>query len=152
MVIESGVTNLFLLPCGAIPPNPAELLHAERFKAIVDELSRKFDRVIFDSPPVGAVTDASILSRLTQGTVLVAKGGRTSKDALQRARRLLSSTGVNLLGCILNDLDLSKPGSYGYYYYSRYGYYAGYGNEGAAGSPPGEAPKPPKASSSTGPN
>ncbi len=130
MVRETGVPNLWLLPCGATPPNPAELLHAERFKSIVEELMANYDRVIFDSPPVGAVTDAAILSRVTAGTLLVAKGGKTSKDALIRARRVLAVPGVVLLGCILNDLDLSKPGSYGYYYYySRYGYYSGYGDE-----------------------
>ena len=58
-----------LLPCGATPPNPAELLHAERFKRIVDELAANYDRVIFDSPPVGPVTDAAILARLTDGTM-----------------------------------------------------------------------------------
>ncbi len=129
MVRETGVPNLSLLACGATPPNPAELLHADRFKAIVDELLANYDRVIFDSPPVGAVTDATILSRLTEGTILVAKSNQTSRDALARARRLLSQAGVNVLGCILNDLDMSKRGSYGYYYYSRYGYYSGYGNE-----------------------
>ena len=128
-VRETGIPNLYLLPCGALPPNPAELLHAERFKTIVATLGEAFDRVIFDSPPVGAVTDAAILSRLTMGTVLVAKSGRTSKDTLKLlARRLLSDGGVNVLGCILNDLDLTKQGNYGYYYYSRYGYYSGYGD------------------------
>jgi capsular exopolysaccharide synthesis family protein len=124
MVRESGVTNLSLLPCGPTPPNPAELLHAERFRRIVDQMVGAYDRVIFDSPPVGAVTDGAILARITDGTVLVAKGGRTKRDALARARRALSMDGrINILGCILNDLDLSKQSSYGYYYYSRYGYY-----------------------------
>jgi succinoglycan biosynthesis transport protein ExoP len=122
-VRETGVPNLWLLPCGAMPPNPAELLHADRFKRIVEELSRAYDRVIFDSPPVGAVTDAAILARLTSGTVLVVKTGATSRDALARARQTLSGDGVNILGCVLNDLDLSKRGANGYYYYSRYGYY-----------------------------
>jgi capsular exopolysaccharide synthesis family protein len=127
MIRETGIANLFLLPCGALPPNPAELLHAERFKTIVQQLEDSFDRIIFDSPPVGAVTDASILARLTHGTVLVAKSGRTSKDTLSLlARRLLGEGGVNVLGCILNDLDITKQGNYGYYYYSRYGYYEGY--------------------------
>ena len=72
---------------------------------------------------------ASTTKLLTEGTVLVAKERQTSKDALQRARRLLGGNGVNLLGCILNDLDMNKPGGYGYYQYSRYGYYAGYGAE-----------------------
>jgi succinoglycan biosynthesis transport protein ExoP len=124
VIRETGLPNLWLLPCGACPPNPAELIHAERFRRIVGELAQKFDRVIFDSPPVGAVTDAAILSRLTDGTVLVAKGRQTTRDSLTRAYRQVHGDGqVNVLGCILNDLDLSRRGQYGYYYYSRYGYY-----------------------------
>ena len=123
---ETGVPNLFLLPCGACPPNPAELLHAERFLAIKDTLAASFDRVIFDSPPIGVVTDAAILARITDGVIIVARGNGTRKDALARARRQISGEGVHILGAILNDLDLSKPGGYGYYYYySKYGYYYG---------------------------
>jgi succinoglycan biosynthesis transport protein ExoP len=123
-VRETGIGNLFLLPCGALPPNPAELLHAERFKAIYKTLRESYDRIIYDSPPVAAVTDAAILARLVDGVVMVAKGGRTSKDALRRSRRELTGENVNILGCILNDLDLSDRNSYGYYYYySHYGYY-----------------------------
>jgi len=124
VIRETGVPNLWLLPCGAMPPNPAELLHAARFKRIVDELTERYDRVIFDSPPVGAVTDAAILARLTSGTLLVVKGGVTSRDALARVRDTLSGEGVNILGCVLNDFDLSRRNGYGYHYYSKYGYYA----------------------------
>jgi capsular exopolysaccharide synthesis family protein len=120
-VRESGVANLWLLPCGATPPNPAELLHADRFRRIIEEVGQRFDRVIFDSPPLSAVTDAAILARLTDGTVLVAKAGKTSREALGRTRAQLSS-GVNLLGCILNDLDLTHQNGYGYQYYSHYRY------------------------------
>jgi capsular exopolysaccharide synthesis family protein len=124
MVRETGVPNMWLLPCGATPPNPAELLHADRFHKLIHEFTQRYDRVIFDSPPLGAVTDAAILARMVGGTIMVAKGGRTSKDALARAARHLAGDGsINILGCILNDLDLTRPGSYGYYYYSRYGYY-----------------------------
>jgi succinoglycan biosynthesis transport protein ExoP len=140
VIRDTGIPNLFLLPCGACPPNPAELLHAERFKRIVEELTSRFDRVIFDSPPVGAVTDPAILARMTDGTIFVAKAGRTSKDALTRARRQVASDGrVNLLGCIMNDLDVSKQGRYGayYYYYSRYGTYYGSDEAAATGRAPG---------------
>jgi polysaccharide biosynthesis transport protein len=124
VIRESSIPNLWVLPCGACPPNPAELLHAERFRRIVEVIAGSFDRVIFDSPPVGLVTDAAILARITHGTILVAKAGRTSRDALTRARAQVSSdNSVNILGCILNDLDLSKQKQYGYYYYYRYGYY-----------------------------
>jgi capsular exopolysaccharide synthesis family protein len=126
VVRETGVPDLFVLPCGACPPNPAELLHAERFKRIVEQLTGHFDRVIFDSPPVAAVTDPVILARLTDGTVFVAKAGMTSKDALSRAyRQLTMDGGVNVLGCVVNDLDVNRHSRYGYYYYyySRYGSY-----------------------------
>jgi succinoglycan biosynthesis transport protein ExoP len=139
VIRDTGIPNLSLLPCGACPPNPAELLHAERFKRIVEELTSRFDRVIFDSPPVGAVTDPAILSRMTDGTIFVAKAGRTSKDALTRARRQVASDSrVNLLGCIINDLDVSKQGRYGayYYYYSRYGTYYGTDEAAATGRAP----------------
>jgi capsular exopolysaccharide synthesis family protein len=135
LVRETGIPNLYLLPCGALPPNPAEMLHSARFKAIVEQLRNRYDRVIFDSPPVGAVTDAAILSQLTDGTMLVAKAGRTSKQALLLARRVLTDQRVNVLGCVLNNLNLEKEGSYGYYYYSRYGYYSGYGDEPSAPHP-----------------
>jgi succinoglycan biosynthesis transport protein ExoP len=129
LIRTTDVPNLYLLPCGATPPNPAELLHSQRFKHIVSVLGEAFDHVIFDSPPVGVVTDAAILARLTDGTVLVAKAGRTSRDALARAHHQVSGDGnVNVLGCILNDLDLNKQARYGYYYYyyySRYGSYYG---------------------------
>ena len=125
-VRPSAVPNLWILPCGACPPNPSELIHADRFHQIIKEVATEFDRVIFDSPPLGAVTDASILARMTDATMMVAKAGRTSKYALLRARRLLGADSrINLLGCVLNDISLSNQKEYGYYpyYYSRYGYY-----------------------------
>ena len=136
MVRETGIANLWLLPCGPLPPNPAELLHADRFKLIVNRLADAYDRVIFDSPPVGAVTDAAILARLTHGTVLVAKSGTTSKETLRVAKRLLSDTNVNLLGCVLNGFDLTKHRGYGSYYYSKYGYYGDSEDERAASNAP----------------
>jgi succinoglycan biosynthesis transport protein ExoP len=139
VVRETGVPDLYVLPCGACPPNPAELLHADRFKRIVEQLTSRYDRVIFDSPPVAAVTDPVILARLTDGTVFVAKAGLTSKDALSRAyRQLTLDGGVNVLGCVVNDLDVSKHSRYGYYYYyySRYGSYYG-ADEKAAPAPTG---------------
>lgn len=122
---RTEVPNLSLLPCGRCPPNPAELLHTERFKKIVSQLEARFDLVVFDSPPLDVVTDAAILARLTDATILVAKSGRTTRDALNRSRRQIASGGtVNLLGCILNDLDISEQGPYGYYNsYAQYTYY-----------------------------
>jgi capsular exopolysaccharide synthesis family protein len=137
VVRETGIPNLYVLPCGACPPNPAELLHADRFKRIVEQLIERFDRVIFDSPPVAAVTDPVILARLTEGTVFVTKAGTTSRDALSRAYRQLTLDGaVNVLGCVVNDLDVAKHSRYGYYYY----YYSRYGSYYAAEDPGRVAP------------
>jgi succinoglycan biosynthesis transport protein ExoP len=140
VVRPSPVPNLSLLPCGATPPNPAELLHSERFLAIVKELTTNFDLVMFDSPPLGAVTDAAILARLAESTLLVAKAGRTSRFALARARRQVGmDRSVNVLGCVLNDISLSRQREYGYYsyyYYSRYGYYGRPEEQAAKGGTP----------------
>ncbi len=131
-ICDTPVPNLSLLPCGPCPPNPAELLHTERFKRIVAQLEERFDLVVFDSPPLDVVTDAAILARLTDATLLVAKAGRTTRDALNRSRRHLIGGGkVNLLGCILNDFDMTAQGPYGYYSYSQYSYY---GEDAAVGA------------------
>jgi len=121
---QTEVPNLWVLPCGPIPPNPAELLHTERFKQVVAELGRRFDRVLFDSPPVAAVTDAQILASLVDGVVLLGKAGKTSKEALSRARRSLTDVGARLVGAVLNSVDLSRRrAGYYYDYYGRYGAY-----------------------------
>lgn len=117
------VPGLSVLPCGPIPPNPAELLHTERFQALVLELSRRFDRVIYDSPPVAAVTDAQILSGVVDGVVLLGKAGKTSRDQLARARRALGDVGARVVGALLNAVDLTDRG--GYYHYDYYGRRAG---------------------------
>jgi capsular exopolysaccharide synthesis family protein len=118
------VPNLSVLACGPIPPNPAELLHTERFKALVVELSRRYDLILFDSPPIAAVTDAMILSSVVDGVVLLVKAGKTSKDAVVRARRALSDVQARVVGALLNAVDLGARRA-GYYYadYAHYSYY-----------------------------
>ncbi len=122
-VKATDVQNLFVLPCGPIPPNPTELLHSAAFDRVVGALSKKFDRIIFDSPPALAVADAAVLARVADGALLVTKAGRTQKPMAQRAVRMLLDVHTNILGAILNDVDLTRRG-YGYYsYYYRGGYY-----------------------------
>jgi capsular exopolysaccharide synthesis family protein len=117
-VKSTEVPNLFLLPCGPIPPNPAELLQTERFAALVQALAQRFDRVIFDSPPILAVTDAVILGRVLDGAVLVARAGRTSREALTRGRQSLANVNGRVIGVVLNDVNLKNP-----HYAHYYGYY-----------------------------
>ncbi len=118
------VPNLSVLPCGPLPPNPAELLHAERFKKLVDLLASKFDRLIFDSPPIGAVADAVVLSTQVDATLLVLRAGKTTYEMGRRAVDGLFGVNAFVAGSVLNNLDLeSQSYGYYYYYYYRHGYY-----------------------------
>lgn len=124
-VQQTVVPNLSVLACGPIPPNPSELLHTARFKQLVQEMEGRFDRVIFDSPPVAAVTDALVLAAEVDGVVLVIKSGRTPRELAVRTRHALDDVNARIFGVVLNDVDLERRGYGYYYYYQRYGYYYG---------------------------
>jgi len=124
IVQETPIENLTLLTCGVLPPNPSELLGSKKMKNLLEELKEKYDMVLFDSPPVIAVTDAAVLSTLLDGVVLVSSSGSTSREALQRAISLLENVKGRLIGGVLNKIKVeSVYGSYHYYYY--YHYYGG---------------------------
>lgn len=122
---STEVSNLFVLPCGPIPPNPSELLHTEAFARLVDSIAAAYDRVIIDSPPVGVVADAVVASTRVDGTLMVLKAGRTSRDVAKQAVRQLKDVKARVFGAVLNDLDLEDQKYGQYYYYYRYGYYYG---------------------------
>ena len=128
VVQKTAVENLFLLPSGPRPPNPAELLATERMRNLIVEMESKFDYVVFDTPPVINVTDSSILMHHVGGGLVVIRSFTTQRAFAQRASELLSGTQGRLLGVILNNADIPK-GAYGYegyyYYYSNYYYYYG---------------------------
>jgi polysaccharide biosynthesis transport protein len=129
---DVGVENLDVMTCGPIPPNPAELLHTQAFARIMEDCKHKYDRVIFDSPPVGAVTDPVILGSMVDGLVLVVKAGETSWRAAAQAKERIEAVGGNIMGAVLNSLDLDdKSGAYGYsyYYYDKSGYTYGVDTE-----------------------
>lgn len=129
VAVASGIPNLDIIPCGPIPPNPSELLHTARFKELVEEALLHYDRVIFDSPPLGAVTDAAVIAPQLDAVLLVVKSHHTTRDALSSALRQLRDVGANVVGGVLNDVDPKRKGyAYGgadqyYYYYRREGYY-----------------------------
>lgn len=122
---HTEVPNLDILPCGPVPPNPAEMLLSNAFKALIVELNNRYERIVFDSPPVGAVTDPVILGTQTDGVVLVFKGGQTTREIAAQATRSILDANVRILGAIINDLDVESR-KYGYYYYSYYKKYGGY--------------------------
>jgi capsular exopolysaccharide synthesis family protein len=129
-VKSTEVPGLFVLPSGPVPPNPAELLHTARFKEIAQKLGEQYDRVLFDSPPVGAVTDPLVLANAMDGTLLVLKMFRTNRDMAERAIKSLLDANARILGAVLNDVDTERR-EYGYYlgYYYSYGRYYGQGKE-----------------------
>jgi capsular exopolysaccharide synthesis family protein len=122
------VPNLSLIPCGPIPPNPAELLSSAVTGELLSRLRQDFDYVLVDSPPLLSVTDSRILSTLTDATVLVVRAHSTPFTGVRRAKALLYGSGARILGIALNDVDFRKE-SYGSGEY-RYGYGYGYGSEG----------------------
>jgi len=127
-IVETEVPNLHILPSGPVPPNPTELMHTERFKEVLADLSARYDRVIFDSPPVVPVTDATVLSAFVDGVLLVVQAGGTRKELLGRALEQLRGVQANIVGVVLNDVDITKRNSsyyYGYYYYRQQDDYYG---------------------------
>ena len=128
MIHKLQIANLSLLPCGPIPPNPAELISSERMKDLLKMLSERYDHILIDSPPLIHVTDPVILSSLVDGVILVVHGGKSSRAVAQRARQELASVGAKVFGVVLNNVDMRREG-YDEYYYQRY--YTNYGQEGA---------------------
>jgi capsular exopolysaccharide synthesis family protein len=125
-----GVTNLRVIPCGPIPPNPAEVLSSPMTGELLRKLRTDFEYVLVDSPPLLSVSDSRILATLTDAVVLVVRANSTPYDAVRRARTLLYGAGARILGVALNDVDFRRDG-YGYgskYSYYRYGYGYGYGH------------------------
>jgi len=113
--------NLKIITSGALPPNPSELLASNKMKETLTLLSKDFDMVIIDSPPVIAVTDAAIISTKVDGTILVISSGQTNRDAVMRSKSLLDSVDCKLLGTLLNGVNVEGMyGSYYYYYYHHY--------------------------------
>ncbi|HKY03663.1 MAG TPA: polysaccharide biosynthesis tyrosine autokinase [Blastocatellia bacterium] len=113
------IPNLSLLPCGAIPPNPAELLASEKMKNMLAALREQYDHILIDSPPLLSVTDPVILSTLVDGVMLVVHGGKSTRAVARRARQELQTVGAKIFGVVLNNLDLRGNG-YGYEYYQYY--------------------------------
>lgn len=108
--------HLFVMPSGPKPPNPAELLASDRMTEFLTVATRKLDLVIVDAPPVLPVTDARILAGQVDGTVLVVRQNFVEKVAVRQAVNALKNARTQLLGTVLNDVDI-KTNGYGYGYY-----------------------------------
>ena len=103
---ETPVPNLKLLPSGPLPPNPSELLGSRRMEEIIATLRERADLVLFDAPPIIAVTDAAVLASKVDGVLLVISAGTTKRDHAQRAKALLEKVNARLVGAVLNNVRM----------------------------------------------
>jgi tyrosine-protein kinase Etk/Wzc len=124
---SKDIDNLFHITAGTIPPNPSEIISSDQMKEFLEKLSNEYDYIIVDSPPSIAVTDAEIISRLVDVTILVSSAEVTEKDLLQKSVELLGNE--NFMGVLLNNFSYKKSG-YGSYY--KYYYYYSHPTNGDA--------------------
>ena len=125
---DPDIDNLDIITSGNLPPNPSELLGSQYMRDLLEELCKEYDRVILDSPPIIAVTDASVLSTEVTDTLIVVSSGNTDRKALERAKKQIGDVGGDIAGALLN--NVKRGNVYGsYYYYYQYYYYSGDGDK-----------------------
>ncbi|HDN86396.1 MAG TPA: polysaccharide biosynthesis tyrosine autokinase [Candidatus Omnitrophica bacterium] len=123
VVTSPSMRNVWILPCGSIPSNPTVLLSSVMMDELIREVREKFDVILFDSPPVLAVADTSILAPKVDTVVVCYEIGRTSKSALVRAKTQLETVGTHIEGIVLNHIRPQTESLYTYPYYYKYRYY-----------------------------
>jgi polysaccharide biosynthesis transport protein len=146
-VLRSAVlSNLFILPAGTPPPNPAELLASSNMRDLLLDLRDKYDHIVIDTPPTLSVTDAVVLSPRVDAIVLVIRSGKTTKQALRRSRDILMQVNARVTGVLLNAVDLTSPDYYYYYEYQGKYHDSYYAADGTSDVPSqgdrGETPPP----------
>lgn len=122
VVFQTGHDNLYMLPSGPIPVDPSGLIGSHRMQKLMSEVSQRFDVVLIDSPPVLGVSDASLLVSRADATLLVLQPRKMPLKALLRAKTLIQNAGGQLMGLVMNNVDISGDTQYQYYttYYSYY--------------------------------
>lgn len=123
VVCATNIPNLSMVLAGPVPPNPSELLAGKYFKALLGHLRDIYDYVLIDTPPMGSVTDASIIARECDGIILVIASNTISYKFEQKVLSDLKKSECRILGAILNKVDMNDSGFYGKYYGKYYGHY-----------------------------
>ncbi|VKQ78828.1 capsular polysaccharide biosynthesis protein Cps14D [Streptococcus pneumoniae] len=118
---DTNIENLFVVQSGSVSPNPTALLQSKNFNDMIETLRKYFDYIIVDTPPVGIVIDAVIITQKCDASILVTATGEVNKRDVQKAKQQLEQTGKLFLGVVLNKLDISVD---------KYGVYASYGDYG----------------------
>jgi non-specific protein-tyrosine kinase len=109
---ETAVPGLSLLASGPLPPRPADLLGSQRMERLIERLKAEADIVLFDTPPVTAVTDAAVLATRLDGALLVFQAGHTRRERAREARRMLEKVKANIVGVVLNNARLETGFAY----------------------------------------
>lgn len=115
IIFRTHSDGLYVLTSGPIPPNPAELLSSERMNEINQEMLDYFDLILYDMPPLLAVTDAQVMASKVDGTVFVVPRGQVDKEQVKKSAELLRNVNANVLGSVLNRVDKSEDNYYYYY-------------------------------------
>jgi protein-tyrosine kinase len=115
VVKDSGVENLSLITSGATPPNPAELLGSARMKVLIEELRGSYDLILFDTPPVLAVTDSLIISSFCDGVLLVIHAGKVKKAYVRKAKEKLDFVQSRIIGAVFNQMKRQDVSFVEYY-------------------------------------
>lgn len=116
IVKETNIPNLYIVPCGVRPPNPAELLNTQKFKEFLKEAGELFDMVILDTPPLGSVIDCAIIANHTDGVILVIRRKTADYNKILRVKQQLEKADARILGVVLNKIGRSDYKSYYKYY------------------------------------
>jgi len=133
------VPNLDVICCGAVPPNPSELIGSNRMVRFLEEAARRYDRVILDCPPVSAVSDPLIVGAMADGIIFVTKFNKIRREHAQRSVQRIQDAGIHLVGLALNDIDFEGKDSYYYsYHYYQNRYYSSHYRNKSADEPEGK--------------
>jgi capsular exopolysaccharide synthesis family protein len=122
VIQKTHIPNLFLVPSGPIPPNPAELIDSEIMKNMLKELLDIVDFIFIDSPPLIGIVDTILLAKYSDGVVLVNWSGKTKNELIKRAKEELEQFNIKILGVVLNKVDFRKTTTYNYTYNYQYSY------------------------------
>lgn len=130
VIQKTSIDNLWVITSGPVAPNPSELLGSDRMIQLLEELSRRYDYVLIDTPPIMPVTDAAVMASKVDGVIMLLESGAVAPQVAKEAKNRLDQAGAHILGAVLNKVDVTG-GHYGYgknYGYG-YGYYYYYGDK-----------------------
>ncbi len=145
LVRTTEVPNLDVVCCGSAPQNPSELIGSKRMALFLQEVSKRYDRVLLDCPPVSAVSDPLVISAMTDGIIFVTKFNKIRREHARKTIQRIQDSGIHICGTVLNDIDFEGRDSYYYsYYYYQNRYYASHYRSKSEGAPGKSKPSEPK--------